>query len=551
MSEATIEYKNGPNESTAYAVSEGQKTKVQMVATPSGDLELAKNPNVDTGYIVIDGKKHKCALVAEVAGELKLPTSATDDTGYVIAQDGRQHKVKLVANITGGGGGATINNQDITVTENGTYTANEGYTGLGKVEVQVPNPSTGTLSIVENGSYNVTEYATAEVNVPTINNQDIEVTENGVYTADTGYTGLGTVNVNVPTSGGATTKFGVSIDNLLGDVGADGMLSVPYGDFVFNGAGIKSLDISALAHRFTTEDDLKSLPVTKILLPDLLQVGTNSLAYVATSARFLTEVDLGLITDISSSSALKYAFGSANSLATVRAPNVTTISGSFSCQNAFEFTSLTSNAFPNLTTISGDSACQYMYRDCTFNALGLDNLTTISGAYACQYMFNSLKIDVAEFPKLTTITGSQACRHWFRLSTVKKVYFPALTTVDTGVFGSSSSNGAFGSCSQLTEIHFRADAQATIEAMSGYANKWGATNATIYFDLIGTITVGGVAYSRNEQNSIRVNGNKTFVAWKDANNNIVYTNATAEPAVGTPVYSDAGTTQVGTVSEVA
>lgn len=450
MSEATIEYKNGPNVSTAYAVSEGQKTKVQMVATPAGDLELAESPNVDTGYIVIDGKKHKCALVAEVAGELKLPTSATDDTGYVIAQDGRQHKVKLVANITGGGG-ATINNQNITVTENGTYTADVGYTGLGTVEVQVPNPSTGILSIVENGSYDVTQYATAEV--------------------------------NVPTGGGTTTKFGVSIDNLLGDVDADGTLSVPYDNFVFNGAGIKSLGENALAYRFTTQDTLKCLPVTKILLPDLLQVSTASLSYVANSARFLTEVDLGLITDISGSSALKYAFGSATSLATVRAPNVTTISGDFACQNAFEYTGLTRNAFPNLTTISGDSACKHMYRGCTFDALGLDNLTTISGVSACQYMFNSLTIDVAEFPKLTTITGSQVCRSWFQLSTVKKVYFPALTTVDTGVFGSSASSGAFGNCSQLTEIHFRADAQATIEAMSGYAAKWGASSASIFFDL--------------------------------------------------------------------
>ena len=451
MSEATIEYKDGPNVSTAYAVSEGKKTKVQMVATPAGDLELAENPNVDTGYIVIDGKKHKCALVAEVAGELKLPTSATDDTGYVIAQDGRQHKVKLVANIAGGGGGTTINNQDIDVTENGVYTADTGYTGLGTVNVNVPNPSTGILSIVENGSYNVTEYATAEV--------------------------------NVPTSGGATTKYGVSIDNLLGDVDENGKLYVPYDNFVFNGAGIKSLDASVLAYRFTTQDVSKSLPITKILLPDLLQAGTASLAYVANSARYLTEVDLGLITDISSSSELSHAFEDASNLATVRAPNVTTISGAFACQNAFSSTGLTSNAFPNLTTISGDSACQYMYRGCTFNALGLDNLTTISGESACKYMFNLLKIDVAEFPKLTTITGSQACRYWFQLSTVKKVYFPALTTVDTDVFGSSAARGAFGSCSQLTEIHFRADAQATIEAMSGYAAKWGASSASIFFDL--------------------------------------------------------------------
>ena len=284
--------------------------------------------------------------------------------------------------------------------------------------------------------------------------------------------------------GEPATKYGVSIDNLLGDVDANGELSVPYDDFVFNGAGIKSLGQYALTYRFTTQDTTACLRVTKILLPDLLQASTGSLAHVANSARFLIEVDLGLITDISGSSALKYAFGGAPSLATVRAPNVTTISGDFACQNAFEFTSLTSNVFPNLTTISGDSACKYMYRGCTFDALGLDNLTTISGASACQYMFNSLTIDIAEFPKLTTITGSQACRYWFQLSTVKKVYFPALTTVDTGAFGSSAGNGAFASCSQLTEIHFRADAQATIEAMSGYAYKFGApSTCTIYFDL--------------------------------------------------------------------
>ena len=36
------------------------------------------------------------------------------------------------------GGGATIKNQDITVTKNGTYTASTGYTGLGTVNVSLP-----------------------------------------------------------------------------------------------------------------------------------------------------------------------------------------------------------------------------------------------------------------------------------------------------------------------------------------------------------------------------------------------------------------------------
>lgn len=42
-----------------------------------------------------------------------------------------------IAKKLAGGGGATINNQDKTITQNGTYTADEGYTGLGTVSVNV------------------------------------------------------------------------------------------------------------------------------------------------------------------------------------------------------------------------------------------------------------------------------------------------------------------------------------------------------------------------------------------------------------------------------
>lgn len=523
MSEATIEYKNSPNESTAYAVSEGQKTKVQMVATPAGDLELAKNPNVDTGYIVIDGKKHKCALVAEVAGELKLPTSATDDTGYVIAQDGRQHKVKLVANITGGGGGATINNQDITVTENGTYTANEGYTGLGKVEVQVPNPSTGTLSIVENGSYNVTEYATAEV--------------------------------NVPTGGGATTKYGVSIDNLLGNVDENGVYVKPTGQFVFDGTGIKKISVTdTFEYAF-----YNNIGLIKLLLPDLiLNNNINAFVSMAQAAANLVETNLGNSTECYGAYIFQRAFKDCSSLTTVIGiNNWTRIYGDYACNEMFSgCRNITSTGLNNLTIIESNQACTNMYSGCTdLTSTGLNNLTTINGSFACQYMFEgATNITDTGLQSLETITGSGACQYMFKNNTsLVRADFPALTVVsDSRALGSRSSNGMFVGCTNLAEIHFRADAQATIEALDGYASKFGApSTCAIYFDLIGTITVNGVAYSRNEPNSIRTDGTKTFVAWKDASNNIVYTNATTEPAVGTVVYSDQGTTQVGTVSEVA
>ena len=61
---------------------------------------------------------------------------------------------------------------------------------------------------------------------------------------------------------------------------------------------------------------------------------------------------------------------------------------------------------------------------------------------------------------------------------LESISFPALTQVT-----SPFNNYTFNGCDALTEIHFRADAQTAIEAMTGYADKFGAPNATIYFDL--------------------------------------------------------------------
>ena len=66
--------------------------------------------------------------------------------------------------------------QDITVDENGKYSADSGYDGLGEVTVSVP---------------------ATEVQL-----QDKTITENGEYTADAGFDGLGKVTVEVAGSGG-------------------------------------------------------------------------------------------------------------------------------------------------------------------------------------------------------------------------------------------------------------------------------------------------------------------------------------------------------------
>lgn len=117
-----------------------------------------------------------------------------------------------IASIQTGGGGTTPANpiiEALSVTENGTYTAPNGVDGYSPVTVNVPIPDgyivpSGTLNITENGTYDVTEKASAVVSIPEkeIVLQDKTVKANGTYSADAGYDGLGQVTVNVPTGGG-------------------------------------------------------------------------------------------------------------------------------------------------------------------------------------------------------------------------------------------------------------------------------------------------------------------------------------------------------------
>ena len=383
------------------------------------------------------------------------------------------------------------------------------------------------------------------------------IIDKGVQVADTDPFSAYPSKIGQISGGGApATKFGVSIDNMLGNVDENGVYVKPTGQVIFDGTGIKTVTYDGpLAYLFYNNDT-----ITKLLLPDLEVAVTSAFVSIAEGASNLTEVNLGKLTGTTESGVFQSAFRNCHNLLIVHGiSNWTSISGAggYACQDMFNgCSSLPNTGLSGITEINGDSACIRMYKDCiALHSTDLDNLTTMDGHSCCQYMFQGCtNITNIGLDALREINNNYCCQYMFSGCTaLTRADFPSLVTVvGKRALGSSTFGGIFDKCTNLTEIHFRADAQATIEALDGYASKFGApSTCTIYFDLIGTITVNGVAYSRNEPNSIHAGGTKTFVAWKDASDNIVYTDATAEPAVDTPVYSDAGTTQVGTVSGVA
>ena len=134
--------------------------------------------------------------------------------------------------------GGNYQSKTLNVAQNGNYNLlpDTGYDAISDVSISVSvSPILQNKTITENGSYtadqNYDGLGTVIVNVQggTINNQDKTITQNGTYTADSGYTGLGEVTVNV-SSGSGDVKLFDTVEHMQADPDAsEGDLAVVYG----------------------------------------------------------------------------------------------------------------------------------------------------------------------------------------------------------------------------------------------------------------------------------------------------------------------------------
>jgi hypothetical protein len=255
-------------------------------------------------------------------------------------------------------------------------------------------------------------------------------------------------------SGGSSTKYGLNLDNILGDVDENGVLQAPTSKANLNFAGVTNIGKSALNYAFKGASYIDS-----ITFPDLTKITNKNAFYGAFYESSATSVSFSILNGIS---------------------------GEFACQQMFYSSKqLTSADLSNLSEVSGYNSCGSMFSNCyKLEYVNIANLKKIKMG-ACQQMFYSCNaLKEIEFTNLEYIAQDGVNSMFAWCSALSKVSFPKLTSLqNNSCLGSSSSFYIFNGCSALTEIHFRADMQSQIEAQLGYSSKFGATNATIYFDL--------------------------------------------------------------------
>lgn len=296
-----------------------------------------------------------------------------------------------------GGGSATVNNQDITVDSSiveQTFTAGEGYTGLGTVTV---NPYTLETKSVDSSTVSQTITTDKGLSSVTVNPYVLEtksVDSSTVSQTVTSQTGMSSVTVNPYTLGTKTVDPSTSQQTVVTST-YDGMSSVTVN------AVTSSIDPNIQASNIKQGETI--LGVTGTFDGQgtdwILDAKNTADAVINSDTEGLSSVNYGMMNLFENSNVKTAVF--TNTTATA--------------QSSFDRilradTNLQTVSFPNLTSVTGPYCFNLSFENCSgMQRISFPALTTINANYAFYQALRGTSSNlVMEFPELQTITGDQA-----------------------------------------------------------------------------------------------------------------------------------------------
>lgn len=334
---------------------------------------------------------------------------------------------------------------------------------------------------------------------------------------------------NMPTAigsipSGSGTKYGASIDCILGDLDANGVLQYPTGSGNLVFSGLKSIQNYGMAYKF-----YKNQNITSVDLSDLTTTTANCFSNAFYQCSSITSIDLSGLTDVSASNAFSYAFYEIqyHGALPLDLSNLTTVSGNSAFYNAFYNSHYNNSSYSgtldlsSLTTVSGAQAFAYAFSLCGYLNIDLSSLVTVSGnnAFSGAFSYSSVAgvggLQTVDLSSLKTISGNSAfssafssCMYFQSASftslddisgssvfgncfitcrAITDIYFPALKTTSFGSYinqfsGMFNSNTA--SSSGTCTVHFPSNLQTTISGLTGYPTFGGnSSRIVLSFDL--------------------------------------------------------------------